>query len=128
MKRNYGSGEAKEKFSTLFDLGARGDEQDWEVQLADPSKLTAFLDCYERCDLSEDEKITLMLLIIASFDDYLYRTAPGAIGKRIKALLTTDIHLHSATVEYWASWDVEEEDSFACSPLMRAISLETRDG
>ena len=53
-----------------FKLPARGDEQDWDVELANPDRSTEFLNAYDD-GFSDDVKLALMALIFASYDDYI---------------------------------------------------------
>ena len=56
-----------------FKLPAIGTEQDWAIELADHTRIKAFLDSYNTITLSSDDKIALMALVFASYEDYIYK-------------------------------------------------------
>jgi hypothetical protein len=45
--------------------------QDWEIEVADSSRVIEFCDTYEKVILDAESRFALMCLIIASYDDYL---------------------------------------------------------
>ncbi len=129
MNLNFGSADAMDKFEELFDLNATGEEQDWEIELADSGKLNIFVEAYESLPLTPDEKITLMLLIVASFDDALVQGWESSeVWERIEKLFSQDWELHLLTVEYWACLENEISDAFACATFMRSLLHQRASG
>lgn len=55
----------------LLNLPARGDEQDWDIELADPARLSEFLATFKAYNLTLSVKKAFLALIIASYDDLL---------------------------------------------------------
>jgi len=111
------------KLEDLLALPASGHEQDWDVELADASRLGDFLDAYETAPLSPDDKVALMALILASTDRYLGEThhAPEQWA-RISVLLAEHRALHWETTDYWAREGVDDPESwFSLTPLVRAV-------
>lgn len=104
-----------------LDLPARGDEQDWEIELADKSRVAEFLDFYETNELTREQQFALMSLVLASLDD-LATASPldQSLWQRIALLITRDRKLFKYLVEYWASLD-KADDKFAISHLVRSI-------
>jgi hypothetical protein len=112
-----------EKLESLLALPASGHEQDWEVELADPSRVGEFLEVYETAPLTADDKVALMALILASVDRYL-----GVEGRapeewtRIAVLLTDDHALHRETTSYWACDGTDDPEGwFSLTPFVRAV-------
>lgn len=95
--------------------------QDWEYEVSDASRIEEFLFAYEHVELNEDEKFTLMIIVISSYDDAL---AMGNFEMEwddtISSLLLKDINIHESTIFYWAMQNEEElENCFCVTPLMR---------
>ena len=85
-----------------FKLPARGDEQDWDVELANPDRVEEFLDGYDD-DFSNDIKLALMALIFASYDEYIVKYKKDvAIEARIKKILDKKRDLFLGLLRYWA--------------------------
>jgi len=57
--------------SKKLSLPYTGTEQDWEIEMADSSQINEFIDLYHQHDLAFEERMALMPLIVASYDDYL---------------------------------------------------------
>lgn len=55
----------------LLNLPASGDEQDWDIELADPARLSEFLATFRAYDLTLSVKKAFLALIIASYDQLL---------------------------------------------------------
>ncbi|TQF14692.1 hypothetical protein FJV41_17340 [Myxococcus llanfairpwllgwyngyllgogerychwyrndrobwllllantysiliogogogochensis] len=113
-----------DKLTAALDLPANGQEQDWEIELADPSRVDEFLTAYRSLPLSPDDKVALMALILASVD----RRLDSGIGvptewTQIVELLRADRDLHRASLEYWTCEGDDDPDSwFQLTPLVRSVS------
>lgn len=57
------------KLNKLLGLDQAGDEQDWELELADIGKITSMLNLLENKTLNFHDKIALLHLIVASFEE-----------------------------------------------------------
>ena len=91
------------KLNKLLGLDSTGDEQDWELELADIGKITSMLNLLENKTLNFYDKIALSHLIVASFekeDEEL-----GAVDKdRIKIFadfLDDNLQIKNIIREYW---------------------------
>jgi hypothetical protein len=60
--------------NNLFNLPAKGDEQDWAIELADKLRLEDFIEFLQNDDISFSVKYAVVELILASYDEYLYTT------------------------------------------------------
>jgi hypothetical protein len=96
-------------------------EQDWEYEVVDPNRIDDFLLLYNNDkSLTENEKVTLGILIIGSLNEAL------DIGILSEDLWDTswntlkkDLVLHSRTLDYWACWD--EKDITNCFPISQKL-------
>ncbi len=108
-----------------LDLRYSPDMQDWEYEVSDPSRLAEFVATYESGELDDDERFTLMSIIIDSAEQLVQESGQtfikSAIFQRILALVETNIDLHTATICYWASIEAELEDAWCVTPHFRQI-------
>ncbi|MFK8013468.1 MAG: hypothetical protein AB8B80_15625 [Marinicellaceae bacterium] len=103
-----------EKFQLPYDIS----DQDWPWQVSDSTRLTEFIKSYKHDGLTDDEKFTLMDLILQSFED-LDSVEDLQENKRwleINEILNQNIELHIYTVWYWA-----DGYDFRISPLLTEI-------
>lgn len=114
--------ETIKKLNVLLNLPYMEWMQDWDIELADPSRLEEFIKIYLQEPLTSDEKRALMSLIIASFEGGLKENGSDPVqwGK-IRGLLEKDYDLHEQAVSYWSCLDADLIDEFTISPLMRAL-------
>ncbi|MBC7809339.1 MAG: hypothetical protein H7145_24660 [Akkermansiaceae bacterium] len=121
----FGSRAALERLNTILHLPFTQGMQDWDVELADASRLGEFCALYETGRLDIEERFALMRLIVASLDDLLSVGDPGGaleLVTRVIRVLRKDCALHFHTVEYWCL--LEEDDPknvFAVTPLLRQV-------
>jgi len=98
--------------------------QDWEYIVANASRVEEFLAFYENTPLNIEEKFALMVIIIASFDDYLNESNfCRTIWNRIKNLLEKDKQIHVNTILYWSLEDEDLEECFTVTRYMREIKV-----
>jgi len=117
------SNDSIEKLTTLLGLSATGQEQDWEVELADPTRIAEFLKVYRNSSLTQDDRKALMALILASADSHI-QTGLGVPveWEQISALLIEERHIHEETIRYWAREGEDEPDAwFDVTPLIRRL-------
>lgn len=122
----YSTGEADRRINELFNLPARGDEQDWEVELAAPERLEEFMDAYEGKTsilLNSDERFALLELIIASFD-VNYTSETTRLWPRLQTYLLAEWKDIWETVVYWARLEgTERDEGFSSSSFHRNLIL-----
>lgn len=93
--------EATEAVNRLLNLPATGDEQDWEIELADPARLDDMLRALET---SHDFEIrsALALLTIAALENAADAGPPDpALVRRARALIAAEQRLHDRMRYYW---------------------------
>lgn len=97
--------------------------QDWELEAADPARLTEFCGLYESGALDAETQFALMRLIIASLDEALEgESVTENTAHCVERLLRRDFILHLHTVHYWSLLDeVDPENVSPVTPMMRLV-------
>ena len=127
MRELFASPDEISMLNSYFDFIADGKEQDWSIQFADDSRIEEFVKAYLRLQLSPAQKIEVMELIIASFDDLLsmHKDDPD-IWELISNLIREEWELHSKTIDYWSCANAEtEEEMFHISQRVRGLKHAT---
>lgn len=109
--------------NNALELPATGQEQDWDIELADAKRIQEFIDFYSNSDWNEDELFALMSLIIASYDETIREHGhQPEIWEQIAKQLLQQSELHESTLEYWACLDEDiPEYRFYISPYIREL-------
>ena len=119
------TGEAIDKLAARFGLPNDPGMQDWEHQVSDEARIDEFLAAYETAGLSDDEKFTLMEMIIDSFEAFAHvggDLSSDSRWQRTLAILNKNISLHAYSVWYWSCLEAANEDEmFYTSPFIRQI-------
>jgi hypothetical protein len=97
--------------------------QDWEWEVADPSRFEEFLEVYSSGDLTDDERFTLMEMLIECVEEMgLPMIGSSPQWQTIASRLLARPELHVSSVRYWSCLDDRDlEDCFRVSGPMRAI-------
>jgi len=120
QESRFPTGAAIERLSA--DLGLAEVGQDWEIEAADSRRVVEFLDYYDSRQLNDDERFTLMSLIVASFDERLAAGRDDGLQDRIVARLTARFDVLNYLVQYWALPDEDAtDDAFRFTPVARQI-------
>jgi hypothetical protein len=115
--------ESLEKLERLLNLPAGGYEQDWDVELADGTRIAEFLLAYEHPSMTDDDKFALMALIVASVEQRMHAGVAVEQWREVESLLVRDFSLHRPTIDYWSRVEAEDpEEWFAVTPYARAVS------
>lgn len=120
------TGEAMHALAKQLDLPPPPLAYDWHYAVADPARIEDFVVAYENLSLSDDEKFTLMEVILNSVIDAADMTIlENHLWKNIVMLLDNNIALHIYSVWYYASTEQENiEDAWFIAPDMRKILLQ----
>ena len=123
VKYRFPTKEAICSLNSKLSLPATGLEQDWEIELADRTRVSEFLALLDNKNLDDDEKFALMALTIASFDEALNAEINRhSDSEKIKKILCENRDHFQWLIEYWSCGDTEdEEELFAVSRMMREI-------
>ena len=115
--------ETIKKISEDLSLPFTGIEQDWEIELADPNRLDEFIKHYKTNYLLIEEKIVLMSIILASYDEYLEKNNLDVDNhwEEIKKLLNLNYKTFKEILDYWVLYNGKIEELFRISPLVRTF-------
>ena len=121
----YPTAAARRRLTEMLRLAEPPGGQDWEIELADPGRVGEFLEVYETARLDNDERFTLMELIVASYSDLLEFGGGDRDARhwpRLRDHLLRRFELHGYTVLYWALADTDEPENFyAFTPRAREV-------
>ena len=94
--------QAQHSINELLSLPASGREQDWEFELADPSRIEEMLGAMSSGARSYDEKCALALLMIASAEEAVEtgQVDPDLV-ERARVVFKQDADVREAMLFYW---------------------------
>ncbi|MCB2086394.1 MAG: hypothetical protein H6920_03645 [Sphingomonadaceae bacterium] len=96
--------------------------QDWEFEVADANRIDEFLSAYQSQELTDDERFTLMEMIIQSFEDLGESLQADNRWQSAIDLLDANIRLHAHSVWYWSCLEESGSgDLFFVSPSIRVL-------
>jgi len=96
--------------------------QDWEWEVADPTRIGEFLSVYMSGELDDDERFTIMETLLQSFEESRFDLSSDPRWKTVLSELERHIDLHAYSVWYWSCLeDNEAEDWFRVTPHLREI-------
>lgn len=104
-------------------------ECEWHLAVADSTRIDEFVTLYENGGLTDDERFTLMEMILNSVIDAADMDTSilkSNVWQKILALLEENIEVHIFSVWYYSSVeydDVDIEDAWCIAPFMRTILL-----
>jgi hypothetical protein len=110
--------DSMENLAARFQLPYDISNQDWPWEVSDSTRLNEFIISYKNDDLTDDEKFTLMDLILQSFEDLesIEDLPKNSQWIEVCEFLNQNIELHIYTVWYWA-----DGYDFQISPLLIEI-------
>ena len=113
-----------DELNSLFGFSATGEEQDWEIEFADPNRINEFYSAYINAKLSDSKKMAVMSLVLASFDELIALNRDNIdLWGEISSKLIQDITIHKYTIEYWCCENETEPDHiFDLTPRIREIA------
>jgi len=113
---------AIEKLAATFSLPNTPDMQDWEWEVADQGRIEEFLSEYKNGTLTDDEKFTLLEILLQSFEESELDLSANKFWKELLELIRTNYKLHEYTVWYWSAFESEnEEEQWRITPFMREL-------
>ena len=112
------------QLNDLFGFAATGEEQDWEIEFADANRTEEFFSQYESGTLTQAQKMAVMQLVLASFDEILYSENDNEnLWKEISLKLKEDSILHKYTIEYWCcEGETIEDNMFPLTLRVREVA------
>ncbi|ELP29797.1 hypothetical protein RBSWK_06258 [Rhodopirellula baltica SWK14] len=114
--------EAIARLASRFDVPNEPHMQDWEWEVADPSRLDEYLKAYNGAELSDDERFTLMETIIRAFDDLPVPLDADERWQVTLSILDENIDLHAYSVWYWSDLEYElSDETWRVTPFLRKL-------
>jgi hypothetical protein len=96
--------------------------QDWEWEVADASRFPELVQLYRSADLSDDERYSLMEMLVQCVEDMADQSVAATAWSQIEPLLLLRPGLHRSTVIYWSCLgEAEPEAQYSVSRHMRAL-------
>jgi hypothetical protein len=118
----YPAASVRLSLASRFGLPYSDDMQDWEWQVADSQRFQEFLVTYRSAELSDDERLSLMEILVQCVDDMGSSSQAGTAWAELEPLLANALQLHGTTIEYWSCLgEANPESQFNVSPQMRKI-------
>jgi hypothetical protein len=120
----YPNGISEKKLSDRLGLYWEESMQDWEFTVSDSRRLSDFLKVYQTELDNDDDKFTLMSLIVSSFDDGLSEadTEVKKMWEICRTILEKECFLHFSIIKYWSLLEEKDEENvFSITPYMREI-------
>ena len=114
---------ARRSLSRRFNLPHDPFSQDWQWEVADPSRFGEFLSVYESGDLDEDERFALMEILIQCVEESDSSSVESSPQWRsLAGLLQAHPDLHASSIRYWSCPDDRDfEDGFRVTGPMRVV-------
>jgi hypothetical protein len=105
-----------------FDLPNESYMQDWEWEVAEPERIDEYITVYNSGELNDDERFTLMEMIVQAFEDIGDSLNNDSRWVDILRLLEQNIELHAYSVWYWSDLENELGDEiWHVTPFLRKI-------
>lgn len=110
-----------------FALPNTPDMEDWPWEVADAGRLDEFIEAYRDPNLSDDERFTLMEIMLQSFENLGARLSTDPRWPRILYILDQHIDLHAHSVWYWSDLENDDHDEqWRVTPFLRRVLAEHR--
>ena len=100
--------QAVEVLNRLLALPVHGQEQDWEIELADSTRLGEFLELFESDRLDLEGRSALALLIMSSIT-YADDPVGEDVLMRTRKAILQDAEVHGRMKSYWDEGFLEHE-------------------
>ena len=104
--------QAINKINQHFNLPAKGDEQDWELEISDKNRISEFQRAYLNLDFEMEEKRALFALILASVEDRL--SDNQELGKDLPlflSIINSDQEVLSDIILHWVQFELQHPDA-----------------
>jgi hypothetical protein len=126
--KRYPTAAGREALATRLGLTIDPDAQDWEWEVARPEHFAQWLAIYRDQPLSDDERFSLMEMLIQCVNDRVPADAsPDEVEElpawqAVAALLRAQPQLHASSIAYWSVFGHDEpEEHFGVSVPMRRV-------
>ncbi len=90
----------------MLDLPIKGGEQDWEIELANPDRVSEWLEILRAGNLGLELRSALALLVTHSlFDPTEPEMTCPTLSQQLREILKCDPDLHARMISYWSKGD-----------------------
>jgi len=116
--------EIMQQLSMQLSLPYTGKEQDWDLEMANSNRIEEFIKFYKEANLSDEKKVAIMSLILASYDDLLNKKNLKCDEKwnAIKFELTSQKKIFKTLIDYWSLVnEIDKNNVFVITPLIREV-------
>ena len=97
--------DARVALASRLSLPYTAQMQDWEWEVSDPNRIAEFLALYKSGELTEDERFSLIEIIIQSFDDQERDLTDDILWQDTLNIITQNLNTHIHTVWYWSDFE-----------------------
>jgi hypothetical protein len=132
--RRYPNPSGREGLAARLGLTVQPYSQDWEWEVAKPEHFTQWLATYRDQPLSDDERFSLMEMLIQCVEDFIpYEPTPEVVESlpewnAVASLLRLKPHLHASSIVYWSVFGENDPEAlFRLSVPMRRIWAEVKE-
>jgi len=105
----FPTSQARESLATRFNLPYNSQMQDWEYEISDTSRISEFLASYKSDILTDDEKFSLMEIIVDSFSNLEEEISNDIRWKSTLQLIKKNLDIHIYSVWYWSNFEEPHE-------------------
>ncbi len=118
----FPTADAIASLATLLDVPHHSSMQDWEWEIADPSRIDEYLSLYRESGLTDDERFTLMETVLQAFENLPCDLSSDSRWTDVLDILDRNIDLHAYSVWYWADTeDVLGDEGWRVTPFLRKL-------
>ncbi len=124
----FPTGAARQSLATRLNLRNDAYSQDWEYEIASLGNFDKWYAFYNNESLTDDEKFSLMMMIVQCVEDIAGVNATSSDIERmpewqmVKGLLLSNPELHATTIWYWSLFGCDGADeTFCISRPMRDV-------
>lgn len=93
--------------SKMLGLSFTGLEQDWDLEMANPSRFNEFISCYEKLCFTNAEKLALMSIILSSYEE-LEEEEQILHWHNLEKMLLEEKKLFQSLIDYWSAWNKDK--------------------
>lgn len=126
--KRYPTRSGRDALAARLGLAIDSFSQDWEWEVAERAHFEPWLAVYRGAPLSDDERFSLMELLVQCVEEIASRASPReqveqlTAWQAVSALLRERPRLHASTIAFWSVFGQDEPDAqFRVSVPMRRI-------
>ena len=111
----------QEYLNKVLKLPAKGDEQNWDIEMADKNRLMEFINAFKNNYFAIEQKYAVVALILASYEDYLnnFIDVNEKIWLQIVKIIELDKGQYNDLLNYWALSGEKSSDLYSITLKVR---------